>query len=157
MQISQVKNEANDKSIYSVASKTIGVRVPKAIDPEVAALLDDSDLSRFGSDVEDLDEDFIVQANYPEEGADLEIDRKLNLVDESKGVTNDESVSFVNLENVVGERNNAVEEEENDFVADKPRVRRLLDEQFDLVRLLLIVSFNCNFYYFFWVLYLCDC
>ncbi|KAJ0086649.1 hypothetical protein Patl1_09246 [Pistacia atlantica] len=133
VQISQVKNEANDKSIYSVASNTIGVRVPKAVDPEVAALLDDSDLSRFGSDVEDLDEDFIVQANYPEEGADLEIDRKLNLVDESKGVTNDESVSFVNRENVAGERNNAVEEEENDFVADKPRVRRLLDEQFDLL------------------------
>ncbi|XP_044476159.1 protein LTV1 homolog [Mangifera indica] len=133
VQISQVKSEANDNSIYSVASKTFGVRVPKAIDPEVDALLDDSDLSRFGSDVEDLEEDFIVQANYSEEVADLEIDKKLNLVDESKVVTKDDSVSFFHQENVVGERKSALEEEENDFVADKPRVRRLLDEQFDLL------------------------
>ncbi|KAH9735078.1 protein ltv1 [Citrus sinensis] len=39
------ENEANEKSIYSVASKTVNVKVQRAVDPEVAALLDDSYLS----------------------------------------------------------------------------------------------------------------
>lgn len=58
----------DDKLMYSVASKTVNVKVKKAIDPEVAALLEDSDGSEFGSDVEDLEEDFVVRANLAEEG-----------------------------------------------------------------------------------------
>ena len=80
------ENEANEKSIYSVASKTVNVKVQRAVDPEVAALLDDSYLSPLGSDVEDLEEDFVLQANCTEEGISLGIDEKLNLSEESKVV-----------------------------------------------------------------------
>lgn len=59
----------DDKLMYSVASKTVNVKVKKAIDPEVAALLEDSDGSEFGSDVEDLEEDFVVQAQEGEGGS----------------------------------------------------------------------------------------
>ncbi|KAI3711368.1 hypothetical protein L2E82_41395 [Cichorium intybus] len=64
--------KANDdnsykNSSYGVAVKTVPVRIQKAIDPEVAALLDDSDVSRFGSDVEDLEEDFVFNANLPDD------------------------------------------------------------------------------------------
>ncbi|KAF4389729.1 hypothetical protein F8388_009862, partial [Cannabis sativa] len=59
LKISEVKTDPNEEFVYSVASKTVGIKVKKAVDPEVAALLDDdSDASRFGSDVEDLEEDF---------------------------------------------------------------------------------------------------
>ncbi|KAH9735076.1 protein ltv1 [Citrus sinensis] len=64
------ENEANEKSIYSVASKTVNVKVQRAVDPEVAALLDDSYLSPLGSDVEDLEEDFVLQANLVDAAAD---------------------------------------------------------------------------------------
>ncbi|XP_058740593.1 uncharacterized protein LOC131612859 [Vicia villosa] len=57
------KKEPEKNTLYSVASHTANVKVQKAVDSEVAALLDDSDVSRFGSDVEDLEKNFIVQAN----------------------------------------------------------------------------------------------
>ncbi|CAI0435871.1 unnamed protein product [Linum tenue] len=68
--VSEVRDDINkeDMSIYSIAAKTVGVRIQKVVDPEVTALLDDSDLSRFGSDVEDLEEDFVIRANLAEEG-----------------------------------------------------------------------------------------
>ncbi|KAF9604405.1 hypothetical protein IFM89_006414 [Coptis chinensis] len=76
----------------------IGVKVQKVVGPEVSALLDhDSDMSRFGSDVEDLEEDFVVQENVPEEGEGVY--KKIY----------------------------------SKFVEEKPRVWRLLDEQFDMV------------------------
>ncbi|KAL5780608.1 hypothetical protein ACOSQ2_011345 [Xanthoceras sorbifolium] len=136
VQVNEVKNDAHDRSIYSVASKSVGVKVQRAVGPEVAALLDDGDLSRFGSDVEDLDEDFIVQANFPEEGVDLDADETFDLVEEAEvtdEVVDDECVSFGNQENVIGERNQVVEEAGNDCVFDKPRARRPLDDQFDLL------------------------
>ncbi|CAA7055925.1 unnamed protein product [Microthlaspi erraticum] len=72
VQVSGVLNEeANEnKSLFSVASRTVNVKVQKVIDldPEVAALLEKSDDSEFGSDVEDLEEDFIVQASLTQEG-----------------------------------------------------------------------------------------
>ncbi|KAF5198272.1 Low temperature viability protein, partial [Thalictrum thalictroides] len=59
--VSKIGDDLKANSIYTVAAKTFGVKVQKAVDPEVAALLDDDDdLSRFGSDVEDLEEDFVV-------------------------------------------------------------------------------------------------
>ncbi|KAF9625444.1 hypothetical protein IFM89_022841 [Coptis chinensis] len=93
-----IGDDFNDNSIYGVAAKTIGVKVQKVVGPEVSALLDhDSDMSRFGSDVEDLEEDFVVQENVPEEGEGVY--KKIY----------------------------------SKFVEEKPRVRRLLDEQFDMV------------------------
>ncbi|KAM1725302.1 hypothetical protein ACFX11_016330 [Malus domestica] len=120
----------NEKVIYSVASKTVNVRVQKVVDPEVSALLDDSDLSRFGSDVEDLEEDFVVQANLPEEEEEEEeedgfIDNTPSFVEQSenKNVTNEAN----------GVRTNCVAVARDDSTVEKPRVHRLLDEQFDLL------------------------
>ncbi|KAF8048738.1 hypothetical protein N665_2421s0007 [Sinapis alba] len=97
----------DDKLMYSVASKTVNVKVKKAIDPEVAALLEDSDGSEFGSDVEDLEEDFVVQANLAQEG------------EGSSGVGNEEVVEFA--DRPVAENN--------------PRVPRQIDELFDQLEL----------------------
>lgn len=134
-----MNEEYNDKSIYSVASRATSVRVQKGVDPEVAALLDDSDLSRFGSDVEDLEEDFVVQANLAEEEEGKpHICNSTNSADEcvvdrnkverlhasaSSKVSND-------LEPLDGATKGVAEV---DCVNGKPRVRRVLDEQFDLV------------------------
>lgn len=48
IEISKVNGDSSEKSIYNIASKTVGVRIQKVVDPEVAAFLNDSDLSRFG-------------------------------------------------------------------------------------------------------------
>lgn len=109
------------------------------LDPEVAALLDDSDLSRFGSDVEDLEEDFVVNANLPDEPADAEFDKKLSLIDEPevKRIERRDPSSSYSQENVVpsfsGEPKNLMHNVGRNRIDEKPRVRRLLDEQFDLV------------------------
>ncbi|CAJ1942169.1 unnamed protein product [Sphenostylis stenocarpa] len=79
LQISEVHGEPEENSLYTVASKTTSVRVQKAVDPEVAALLDDSDVSRLGSDVEDLEEDFVVQANLLKDEDDEEKNKECNL------------------------------------------------------------------------------
>ncbi|KAK3231736.1 hypothetical protein Dsin_003617 [Dipteronia sinensis] len=137
VQVNEVKNDdAHERSIYSVASKSVGVKVQRAVDPEVAALLDDGDLSRFGSDVEDLEEDFIVQANCPEEGVDLDADEQFDLVEKDEvthAVVDDEFVSFGDRGNVIGEIKQQVEEAGNGSVSDKPQARRPLDDQFDLL------------------------
>ncbi|PIA64629.1 hypothetical protein AQUCO_00100240v1 [Aquilegia coerulea] len=135
-----IGDDLKANSIYTVAAKTFGVKVQKAVDPEVAALLDDDDdLSRFGSDVEDLEEDFVVQANLPEEGEHI-IDEEMNLNEEHK-VSNECSISSGNYY-PEGEEDNAIHESrshqvkaEIECVDAKPRVRRLLDEQFDLLTL----------------------
>lgn len=80
VQISKLSDASDEKAIYSVTLKTVGMRIQKAVDPEVAALLDDSDLSRFGSDIEDLEEDFVVNASLSQEPSHLEPDKKLPLV-----------------------------------------------------------------------------
>nr|POF25405.1 protein ltv1 like [Quercus suber] len=116
VRISEGDADSNEKSIFSVASKTVGVRLQKAVDPEVAALLDDSDLSRFASDDEDLEEDFVVRANLAEEeeeDEDEEVDNRLNIVEEKP--------------------ENELVKEGDEIVGDKPRAPRLLDEQFDLL------------------------
>ena len=43
-------------SFYKDASKTIGFKVQNVVDPKIAALLDDDGLSRFGFDVEELED-----------------------------------------------------------------------------------------------------
>ncbi|KAJ4960935.1 hypothetical protein NE237_020845 [Protea cynaroides] len=65
--LSRSDGDVNEDSMYTVAAKTLGLRIQKAVDPEVTALLDDGDLSWFGLlDVEDLEEDFVDRANLPE-------------------------------------------------------------------------------------------
>ncbi|KAK4278941.1 hypothetical protein QN277_016713 [Acacia crassicarpa] len=139
LQISKVNEEFNDKSVYSVASRTTSVRVQKGVDPEVAALLDDSDLSRFGSDVEDLEEDFVVQANLAEEEeGEPHICNRTNSADENVVHRNNVEILHASasskvsndLEPLDGATKGVVEV---DCVNGKPRVRRLLDEQFDLL------------------------
>ncbi|KAJ6953556.1 protein LTV1-like [Populus alba x Populus x berolinensis] len=135
VKVSELKSEdRNDKSIYNVASKSVGVIVQKVVDPEVAALLDDSDLSRFGSDAEDLEEDFVVRANIPEGGEDLDADV------EGSEVVNEVTSGYVRYggdrENVLGCRGvekamNVLVEARGYFRDEKQRVRRPLDEQFD--------------------------
>ncbi|KAK9270753.1 hypothetical protein L1049_026336 [Liquidambar formosana] len=141
VRISEVNENPNEKSIYSVASKSVGVRLQKAIDPEVSALLDDDNLSRFDSDVEDLEEDFIVQANLPEEGESVVTHKELN-VEGSEGTPKElnQSVSRGRQENVAefvgadGVGNHKLETGDY-YVDEKLRVRRPLDEQFDLLEL----------------------
>ena len=139
VKVSELKSEdRNDKSIYNVASKSVGVRVQKVVDPEVAALLDDSDLSRFGSDAEDLEEDFVVRANIPEGGEDLDADV------EGSEVVNEVTSGYVRYggdrENLLGcgrveKAMNVLVEARGYFGDEKQRARRPLDEQFDSVRL----------------------
>lgn len=141
LQISEVDGDPDAKSIYSVASRALGVRVQKAVDAEVAALLDDSDASRFASDVEDLEEDFVVQANLPDAEEGVCTNQRLNLNEqsESKHAIDDEAETFDQADSILS----TVEKTQNDSVLEKPRVRRLLDEQFDLV------SYFCSHFKFF--------
>ncbi|XP_058220710.1 uncharacterized protein LOC131330953 [Rhododendron vialii] len=141
VEIPKVNEDSNEKSIYSVASKTVGVRIQKAVDPEVVALLDDSDLSRFGSDDEDFEEDFVVKANLPDEVEDVEFDEKLCLAEKSGGsrreiAESSGSHSQGNIFNFVG----AGEVSNHQAVAgayctgEKPRSRRLIDDQFEMLQ-----------------------
>lgn len=128
LEISRVENESNEKSMYAVASKTPNAKIEKVVDDDIAALLDDSNLSQFGSDTEDLEEDFVLKANLPEGPSDLEFDKKLRLLDKPE-VNREEKNDFAVCgaeETVAGSV--TVENE-------KPRVRRPLDEQFDLLEL----------------------
>jgi protein LTV1 len=88
-------------------------RVQRAVDPDVERLLDESDVSHGGSEDEGLEEDFVTMANQAE-GEDEVVEEEELL---GNGVLSD------------------VEEEEEFEDEPKPRVRRLLDEQFDLVSL----------------------
>ncbi|KAF5735613.1 hypothetical protein HS088_TW15G01122 [Tripterygium wilfordii] len=137
--VSEARDDSVEQSIYSVASKTVGVRVKKAIDPDVAALLDDSDLSRFGSDVEDLEEDFVIHANLTEGGLGIVDDNKLDLVGKSRmdEVINESSASG-HPQNALhsvsdDEVRNRVVETAHDCAGKEARARRVLDEQFDLL------------------------
>lgn len=119
-------DDSNEKYVYNVAAKTVGVRVQKAVDPEVAALLDDSDLSCFGSDVEDLEleEDFVITANLPDGAVNVEFDKNLSLPERS-------DIDKVESNDTAGH----VQRNEAKFatIEEKPRARRPLDEQFDMV------------------------
>ncbi|EOA23845.1 hypothetical protein CARUB_v10017063mg [Capsella rubella] len=114
-----LNEEGNDKLMYNVASKTVNVKVQKAIDPEVAALLENSDGSEFGSDVEDLEEDFVIQANLTQQG-------------EASGVSNIKAEFSERHE--VSDRGNVVGLTDT-LVAENPRVPRQIDELFDQLEL----------------------
>ncbi|KAL6650019.1 hypothetical protein ACP70R_014243 [Stipagrostis hirtigluma subsp. patula] len=105
------------RTMCNVAAKTAPLRrVEKAVDPDVARLLDESDASHGGSEDEGLEEDFVIMANRAEGDEVVE--------EEEEEVGN-------------GVLSDVEEEEEFDDEEDepKPRVRRLLDEQFDLLAL----------------------
>ncbi|XP_019153308.1 PREDICTED: protein LTV1 homolog [Ipomoea nil] len=118
-------NDSNENLIYNVAAKTVGVRIQKAVDPEVAAMLDDSDLSHFGSDEEDLDEDFVIKANLPEESFDEQVEEKVKLVKTTE-------VKMIATNDLCGKGN--IREGDGCF-EEKARVRRAIDEQFDMLEL----------------------
>ncbi|XP_039169114.1 protein LTV1 homolog [Eucalyptus grandis] len=139
IQVPKVEGNPHNESIYSVAANSVNVRVQKAVDPEVNALLDDSDLSRFGSDVEDLEEDFVVQANHPEGedsivGGNSQCPRMpaamgsvINGLDTAAGRERQIDNGFPHeIRSRFVERNDKFDDE-------KPRERRPLDEQFDLL------------------------
>ncbi|XP_073288174.1 uncharacterized protein [Primulina huaijiensis] len=126
VEVHKINDVSIEKSIiYSVAAKTVGVRLQKVLDADVAAMLDDSDSSKFESDVEDLEEDFVVRANLLEGAFDDDIDAKLNPSGESMA-GHTQSGNFGGPENV---------DANSGLVDKKPRVRRPLDEQFDLLEL----------------------
>ncbi|XP_057789849.1 uncharacterized protein LOC131006734 isoform X2 [Salvia miltiorrhiza] len=129
-------NDAVEKSIYSVASKTVDVRLHKVLDPEIAALLDDRNSSTFGSDVEDLEEDFVVKANIFEGSVDQEVDQ------EFFGEELNEKLSFAagsRIDHLGGQGPTVTGSTENRSSSclgnEKPRIRRPLDEQFDMLEL----------------------
>ncbi|KZV28851.1 hypothetical protein F511_13646 [Dorcoceras hygrometricum] len=119
VEVRKLNDVSIEKSIYSVAAKTVGVRLQKVLDADVAAMLDDSDSSKFGSDVEDLEEDFVVKANLVEGAGDDDIDAQLNLAGGLMAINGD----FTVPENVDAKLG---------MVDEKARIRRPLDEQFDL-------------------------
>ncbi|CAN4122930.1 unnamed protein product [Withania somnifera] len=128
VEVAKVNNDSNEKCVYNVAAKTVGVRVQKAVDPEVAALLDDSDLSRFRSDDEDLEleEDFVIKANLADGALDVELNKNLSFPEKS-------GIDKVGSNDTAGH----AQRNEAKFATseEKPRARRMLDEQFDLLEL----------------------
>ncbi|KAK6115277.1 hypothetical protein DH2020_007546 [Rehmannia glutinosa] len=128
VEVSKINDASEDKSIYSVASKTVGVRLQKVVDPEVAAMLDDSASSKYESDIDDLEEDFVVIANLSEGPMGEEIDEKLSCVADSR-VDHVQSLSS----SVSGATKKGACVSGLD--SEKPRVRRPLDEHFDMLEL----------------------
>ncbi|CAM8912564.1 unnamed protein product [Rhodiola kirilowii] len=139
--------ETKDDDMYNVAAKSVGVRLQRAIDPEVAALLDDDDLSRFASDDEDLEEDFVVIANLAEGGTEetewvVDDNEESGVVDGSKSVGIAKRQHSLSDNCFLGEQipgYGSIGEARNQGtggdVSDEKqqRVRRLLDDQFELL------------------------
>ncbi|KAI4366339.1 hypothetical protein MLD38_022226 [Melastoma candidum] len=131
--VARTGEDVNDGAIYSVSSSTVNVRMQKAYDPEVAALLDDSDLSRFASDDGELEEDFVVQANCAED-EDGEVCGKLERVKMSDQNRSDSNDATEKTQGGVQEMAMShLEGHYSDDDHDPSRVRRLVDEQFDML------------------------
>ncbi|KAL5210773.1 hypothetical protein ABZP36_006396 [Zizania latifolia] len=115
----KVEDELDEgKTMCKVAAKTAPVRrIERAVDPDIARLLDESDVSHGGSEDEGLEEDFVIMANQTE--GDEEAD------DEEQEVVDGVFLSDVEED----------EELEDDEAEPKQRVHRLLDDQFDLLAL----------------------
>ncbi|URD83517.1 hypothetical protein MUK42_03557 [Musa troglodytarum] len=142
---SEVRDDTDRDMVYAVALNTRPVKAQKAVDPDVLRLLDDSDLSRFGSDVEDLEEDFVVKANLPE-GDEEKVD-EVEQEGEEVVYGRDDKAGRAEVVGVV--KDGLLQQQEQEDAAaeleqhgkhvlrsdEKPRVRRLLDEQFDLLTL----------------------
>ena len=95
---------------------------PPQPDPEIAALLDDADLSQFGFDVE-------VQANLCEEGVDGSTDNKFSVAKDSE-----RTIGSQNIVNNKSFGDDIFADADVDHVeddVDKPRTRWLLVDRFD--------------------------
>ncbi|XP_022895250.1 uncharacterized protein LOC111409430 [Olea europaea var. sylvestris] len=125
VEVCRVNNDSDKKLLYNVASRTVGARLQKVVDPEVAAMLDDSDSSKFGSDVEDLEEDFIMRANFVECPLDFLLDKQLSLIGGSK-------VGHIGNGDLHASGAPENEAEFSGLGSEKPRAHCLLDERFDL-------------------------
>lgn len=128
------EDDSNSNALYGVSSSTRYMRnVRKAVDPEVLAQLDKSDDSEFGSDVENLEEDFVVQANIPEEeGGETsvrltEIKQECDHANQSVFVQDEISAALVDDTSQFSTA--------GDVVETMQRTPRLLDEQFELLAL----------------------
>lgn len=134
----QAVEEANEKKIIAaVGSSTHQMRRPAyvehGLDPEVAAALDDSEGSEFGS-ADELEDDFVVFANNNAEGStsgefqggESAAARNSNLRLESSLVEGDEEE---------GEWSESDSDARSGVSAEneRPRPSRLLDEQFEKV------------------------
>jgi len=131
--VSQAGDDTSPKTLYNVAEKTVNVRVHKAVDAEIAKLLEE-DESEFGSDIEDLEEDFVVQANLAEdsERCVIYVEKSLSSVSMPQEEELAESDAMT-LDGVLSQApSHSILELDQGF-SDKPRVQRLLDKQFDLV------------------------
>ncbi|KAK9758335.1 hypothetical protein RND81_01G223700 [Saponaria officinalis] len=129
--VNEVTEDTSPKTLYRVAEKTVSVRVQKAVDPDIAKLLDEAE-SEIDSDVDDLEEDFIVKANILEETDDVMSEKSSASVSEPQDDIQKESHSVIShgLGDEVGATlvgNVGVS------FTEKPRVQRLLDQQFDLL------------------------
>ncbi|CAA2974343.1 Hypothetical predicted protein [Olea europaea subsp. europaea] len=128
VEVCRVNNDSDKKLLYNVASRTVGARLQKVVDPEVAAMLDDSDSSKFGSDVEDLEEDFIMRANFVECPLDFLLDKQLSLIGGSK-------VGHIGNGDLHASGAPENEAEFSGLGSEKPRAHCLLDERFDLLEI----------------------
>lgn len=109
--------DKESRFVYNASNAVVVRKIQKAVDPDVARLLDDSDLSRFGSDVEDLelDDDFVIKANPPD--------------GEDEAVGQQKFAQCLDVDDIFAD----VDEDDESEAAAKPRVSRPLDEQFDLL------------------------
>lgn len=107
------------------------------MDPDVAALLDEMD-SRF-ADADELEEDFVVQANFTDE-----VDTRVDDVDD-EALSGREKPGHDEVKMRSGPTDQEFElcSGGDGCATEKPRVRRLLDEQFDLVSNIFLLLILC--------------
>ncbi|KNA25736.1 hypothetical protein SOVF_004220 isoform B [Spinacia oleracea] len=131
VRIKEASEDTSPKTLYNVAEKTVAVRVQKAVDPEIAALLEDNE-SDFGSDIDDLEEDFVVQANHSEETGDVYEDTTLSLVNNPQEEVLNQSDTLISCDIQTEVASNSTVEVVQS-VNEKSRTQRLLDQQFDML------------------------
>ncbi|XP_021754951.1 protein LTV1 homolog [Chenopodium quinoa] len=119
VRIKEASEITSPKTLYNVAEKTVTVKVQKAVDPEIANLLEDNE-SEFGSDIDELEEDFVVLANHSEEIGDVYEEESLS------------SISNPHAEVQTGVAYNSTAEVVRSVNEDN-RPQRLLDQQFDIL------------------------
>eukprot|EP01018_Ginkgo_biloba_P011754 Gb_13741 [translate_table: standard] len=138
---------SNFNAFNDVSASTFHVRrLQKAVDPEVAANLEKSDGSEFGSDVEDLEEDFVIQANKPEEEEEEKETTSGELIKAKEGEhadtiqcssAQDNTGASLSKTSSSGDLGYATDGIGNVHLVEskKQRIPRLLDEQFELLAL----------------------
>ncbi|KAK9713911.1 hypothetical protein RND81_06G058600 [Saponaria officinalis] len=131
VRVAQVSEETTPKTLYNVAQKSKNVRIQKAVDPDIAKLLDEAE-SDFGSDADGLEEDFVVKANICEETGDVLAEDISASVSEPEDEVLNRAGSEIS-QVVYNEITTNFAEGGIKSFTEKPRVQRLLDQQFDLL------------------------